>query len=1310
MYDLLDVEGYTLVRGTVGALTGKLRRRICQEEVPPGIPASPKRLVTSRLKIITAKTKDKGGPLPQQTKVVGSDPSSNEGLSIGLEGVHQLNTVGQNMHADNCSSQPIEGYTTDQRHKCPYCPREMLGKNINRHLSSSCPGAPKGAFVSFRSTREKQVHSHAMSTKERVSCPHCHNTFANTGNLNRHLLICKQKKHNAGSLQSDRVPCQTARQQGQPADQHSPHSVSSPAPIGLNGPSGRGMDVPNPDYAHSATSNPTQEIPSLVRKSKLLFPPSGSKDGKEKWAEINRQVKRELPSAFPGGVGSWDPDKAVDRLHQVIRSYFSDPPIINPRSGHPRKRRVVPEGLRKRQRDLRREWHRRESTPGADEGALRAEYNALRREVRRRVKLAALQADLIQHGKNVQAFRKDPYKFAKKLFSADQQLEPEFGKEVADSHFSSVYTDEDRGHHFEDPDILPPAPFPGSIFNDAPPSVQEIQNVLRKSRNGSTPGPSGIPYVAYKNLPCLVAAIRRIFERVWRSKQVPLAWRVANMILLAKSGDSSHPANMRNIALGNTEGKLFFAIVAQRVQKHMIQNGYFDGVTQKGFMPGVSGCVEHSAVLREALGDARSGSKSICITWVDFANAFGSVKHSLIQYALRRYHFPASFRRLIFGYYDHMYANVQCSAFSSNPFHYGIGMFQGCTTSPVLFNTVMQILLDILKCDSNLHHAYEFQAVGDAVPKSVIAPTFADDLAVVTKSADGCQHLLNQGERFCTWTRTMQFKPPKCLAIAYKTFTGASSRFVPRDNKKWTAYDPLLSVNGHRLQVVGDHGFKYLGWLLEVDLSERCLKGQIQDKLRGWMNAVDSCHIDGVMKCWIYNFVIISKLSWSFTVGGLSVSFARDLHSMVLPYLKRWCGIPKRGANTAILFCGSQNHLGLSLRRTYSVYKAMQVVRRGILKRSKDPVVRHVYYMELSRQSQWSGPRFAAALELAAVEAQATDVVVSGQRAGLGFHRPSTCDENRITALKAFTEQDSKAQLEHASRLVVQGKIRSFDSELRRDWQWEHLLSGCTSSMFRFRINSTNDTLPTGANLSRWTSESVQVKCGGCSSMCPTLKHILNGCPSFLRQGRYTWRHNRVLEDIVSGIQKKLSDVASHQRAIQLVMPFISFVREGQSRLSHGHQAPTNICRPLCTGILDKASDWCILADGLTPRYRFPEELAVTNLRPDIVVYSASARVCVLVELTVPMEDRVLQSAVLKTEKYANLCRQIHSNSWECSLYTVEVGSRGNYTASLALCLKALGLSTNERKSVQRQAAATAQKCSYYIYLKRMERDWDGPM
>ena len=106
----------------------------------------------------------------------------------------------------------------------------------------------------------------------------------------------------------------------------------------------------------------------------------------------------------------------------------------------------------------------------------------------------------------------------------------------------------------------------------------QFKLVLRKSRNGSAPGPSGIPYVVYKNLPCLAAILWPLFERVWKTKEVPVAWRVASMVLLAKSSDTSHPSAMRNIALGNSEGKLFFAIVAHRIQKHMAKNKYFDGV------------------------------------------------------------------------------------------------------------------------------------------------------------------------------------------------------------------------------------------------------------------------------------------------------------------------------------------------------------------------------------------------------------------------------------------------------------------------------------------------------------------------------------------------------------------------------------------------------------------------------------------------------------------------------------------------------------------------------------------------------------
>jgi hypothetical protein len=260
------------------------------------------------------------------------------------------------------------------------------------------------------------------------------------------------------------------------------------------------------------------------------------------------------------------------------------------------------------------------------------------------------------------------------------------------------------------------------------------------------------------------------------------------------------------------------------------------------------------------------------------------------------------------------------------------------------------------------------------------------------------------------------------------------------------------------------------------------------------MDLVNTCLIDGTMKCWIYNFSIISKLSWWLTVGDISVSFSKALHKLVLPYLLRWCGLPKSGANSAILFVGSKTHMGLRLRRIYTVYKAMQVVRRGILKRSKDPLVQHVFEMERSRHQSWFGPRFALALEVAAVEAQATMVEILNHHHGLGFQDNPISKKKPKTSLQMYTEIDSQKQLEHASTVMMQGKLRLFDECLQKEWEWDKLMHGCSDSMFRFMVNSTHNTLPTGSNLRIWSNSIIQTTCAGCGMRNPTLKHILNGC------------------------------------------------------------------------------------------------------------------------------------------------------------------------------------------------------------------------
>src|SRR5436305_9850303 len=96
-------------------------------------------------------------------------------------------------------------------------------------------------------------------------------------------------------------------------------------------------------------------------------------------------------------------------------------------------------------------------------------------------------------------------------------------------------------------------------------------------------------------------------------------------------------------------------------------------------------------------------SKAACslsllvVTWLDLCNAYGSVKHNLVQFALHWYHVPPSLCQLVLNYhYDKICACIQTKEWSSSTFLFDLGLFQGCVLSCILFSCV-QLVLDMLE-------------------------------------------------------------------------------------------------------------------------------------------------------------------------------------------------------------------------------------------------------------------------------------------------------------------------------------------------------------------------------------------------------------------------------------------------------------------------------------------------------------------------------------------------------------------------------------------------------------------------------------
>ena len=131
----------------------------------------------------------------------------------------------------------------------------------------------------------------------------------------------------------------------------------------------------------------------------------------------------------------------------------------------------------------------------------------------------------------------------------------------------------------------------------------------------------------------------------------------------------------------------------------------------------------------------------------------------------------------------------------------------------------------------------------------------------------------------------------------------------------------------------------------------------------------------------------------------------------------------------------------------------------------------------------------------------------------------------------------------HCYGYTIQGDWLNFDAVLKADLSWNSLIYSIPQELLKFLLNFTHNVLPTSDNLRRWGKTVVDLKCCLCGFSNPTLKHILNGCSMALKQGRYTWRHDSILQHLVENLKSFVGCANSGTVAnISIENTFIKFV------------------------------------------------------------------------------------------------------------------------------------------------------------------------
>ena len=686
---------------------------------------------------------------------------------------------------------------------------------------------------------------------------------------------------------------------------------------------------------------------------------------------------------------------------------------------------------------------------------LRRLWHQTRQQLHSLQQAAAREAKAKERASNNHRCRSDPYRFCNQLFAPPTPTaEPTFTSDTCKTYFSKLYDDPLQHQEYPSPTWLPSVQLPTFPFAEEEITAAEFNHAIRKSRATSAPGPNGIQYAVYKYCPKTRSFLHCILNRIWGSATITAAWQTAKIILLAKTKDGTDPSKFRPIALGNVEGKLFFSIMQQRLANYMLQNSYFPH--QKGFLPGKAGCIEHSTITAEAMKDARKYRKDLTITWVDFANAFGSPRHTLLQFALKHFHIPPHMCNIFRNYYSSLSAAVHTQKWTTDTFSFRIGVFQGCTASPVLFNMVIQ--LAILFIDKQHASAgYKFGATN----ATLRIAAFADDIELVSRTAAQNQNMLDSLTTFAAWPQTM-LKPEKCLCICYS-----------HHNRKFSSIDPNLTISSKKVAPIGDKDFKYLGRYVSASMSETSVRQRIQSTVLEMCETLSKANLNATLKLWLYQHYMLPKVSWLLMVHDLSLDFVTRLDKKLRGYIKRWLTMIQ-GANTDLLYCGTQKRPGLRLKHLHTLYKQLQVIRLDIIRHATDPDTRAMYEVIKQRESTYT-KQFAPSKLLATAETElrVTKATTSQRhRRGLGARGPHFLTERRqLTNIVA--ELDCQQQLTKLQELQMQGNWAKWTATMNQDFSWKRLLFENNDKMILFSLKAKSTSCPprtassAGASLSQ---------------------------------------------------------------------------------------------------------------------------------------------------------------------------------------------------------------------------------------------------
>ena len=520
--------------------------------------------------------------------------------------------------------------------------------------------------------------------------------------------------------------------------------------------------------------------------------------------------------------------------------------------------------------------------------------------------------------------------------------------------------------------------------------------------------------------------------------------------------------------------------------------------------------------------------------------------------------------------------------------------------------------------------------------------SYADDLSLISSDPKEHASSLQEINDSCKQL-DLHLKPSKCISLVY------NGKQIDR-SKVFAIGDSGNTTN------VAHKPTKFLGKILGHNLptTRKAATDKLNNLLLSQVLSLNSSPIRGEYKVYILHHFILRNAQFYLAVDNFSQSQLGRIQRTLTRFIRKWLHLPPC-LSKVILF--HKDGLGLKSLPSYE-----EEVKIGFFTRvmsSADPSVSEcILGLE---QDTLKVLHHMSVQDIEIIKNTAASIQNSRQISS------RVNESSIIRRSKAGIVQQQCVELEKSlEQLQIQNSLLDVLPLEHEDSLWKRIITGLPNGQLSFVLRACSETLPSPSTLVRWNYKFSR-KCPLCDAPLCNVKHILNCCPKALEDGRYTWRHDKIL------------------------LLLIHFLKEFNPSSSVFADIPEF-----------RAHD--------SPQATVPSSIISTTARPDIFMKSNNN--IILLELTVPWNSATNMTKArdfkLCKPNYQLLISDLQALGYSAQLHTMEIGSLGHCSHHAFSALKAAAplSKVRDRRHLLTNIAKTAINCSHTIFNARSCPSW----